>query len=172
MMTVEALRQHIETGMPDEALQRILDSETAAIERVTGISSAGSMQVRGGTLSFMLTVYGATVTGIVEIDRYGAVETLNGTDYRVLNGGMTFERSQLGDHPASCWADYLTITYALATSPEAVVTLIALCKLAIRYSGLRTETVGQDYTETTLDYTKERNALLRSIWPGSGMVLA
>ena len=57
--------------------------------------------------------------------------------------------------------------------PQRTLVLVNLCKLAIRYTGAESESVGTwDYLSREKNYVEERNRLLRQLAPRGGLAFA
>ena len=179
ILTVAELRTHVETGLSDAALQRILDAETAEIARHAPGVGTHTNTYRGGAASIMLHAPAATIVSVVETNGLDST-TLSTDDYYILNGGRTLQRRGDGSHaPISAllgsrvgpvWGEFVIVSYttaaAGAASAQQALVLVNLCKLAIRYPGLQNEAVSGDYSETALNYQRERAALLASLRVG------
>lgn len=166
LLTPAELRDHVETDLSDAALQRFLDSEEAEIVRRYGPHATASETLAGGGRWLVLARDAAAVTAVVET--MGDVETALDVDtYRLWPGGRI---ERLG----ASWAPRVAVTYTPRDeTAQRRLALINLCKLAIAYSGLKSEGVGSgDYQATALDYTGEREKLLRALAPRGGMWFA
>lgn len=166
LLTPISLREHVETDLSDAALQCILDSEEAEIVRRYGPHATASETLAGGARWLILARDAASVTQIVETA--DGLDTALGADaYRLWPGGR-IERLD------AIWAPRVAVTYTpREETAQRRLALINLCKLAIAYSGLKSEGVGSgDYQATALDYTGEREKLLRGLAPRGGLWFA
>ena len=60
----------------------------------------------------------------------------------------------------------MDLTYTpVDTDPQRRMAIIRLVQLGLAYSGLRSESVGP-YSAQSLDYAKEREAILKQLLPG------
>jgi hypothetical protein len=171
LLTVAQLHEHVETDLPDAALQRILDAEEAEIILRHGAHATASEMLPGGGEWLVLTRAAASITSITEtVDDVSTV--LAADDYLAWDGSR-LQRLDTGTNARSCWGERVTAVYIpLSQVAQRTLVLIQLCKLAIVYNGLKTESVGQgDHSETAMDYNAERAALLRSLSP-RGFVFA
>ncbi len=171
LLTVTQLREHLETDLGDDALQRILDAEEGEIVRRYGSPALASEMLEGGDTWLVLERTPASITSITET--VGDVDTvLAADDYRLWSGGR-LQRLADGTNPHSDWGDRATIVYVPRDeSAQRTLALIQLCKLAVAYQGVKVHSVAGDYSETAQEYNLERERLLRSIAPRSGMVFA
>jgi len=178
-LTADNLREHIETDRSDTALERLLqdacDSVTARIgpegEQEVVLKARGSDQ-------FIFLPRPITVAGDIDsiVERLGNTElTLETTDWRWL-GGRRLERVISGTIPApTVWGWNFTsmdgdvefqvvITYTPKPESRRVRVLIDLVRLALQYTALKSELAG-DYSSSSLDYQKEREALISELVP-------
>lgn len=174
LLTVTQLRGHVESDLDDTALQRLLDSEDAEIVRLFGpVSSATELHAGGAdVVQLVLDRQIASITSVTEVVD-GTSTTLSADDYRQW-WGQSLERLDDGTNPRSSWGERVTVVYVPndATAQRTAV-LIQLVQLALRYTGLRQESVGQgDYAATMLDQRRERARLLGQLAPRGGLWLA
>lgn len=185
LLSTAGLRQHVETDLPDTALQLILDSEEAEIIRRYGPHATATDVLSGGEW-FPLQMAGLSgVTGWLVLNRpavsiVSIVQTtfdqslvLAAGDYTLWPGGR-LEREGFGPNPASWWGEQVVVTYVpVDMTAQRALVLVQLCKLALAFTGLKSESVGGgDHSETTADYTVEREKALRSLAPRGGFVIA
>lgn len=174
LLTVTQLREHVETDLPDAALERILDAEDAEIVRRFGSATSASETLAGNALLLFLSRSPGTISTITETEADNlTTTTLAADDYRLWPGGI-LERLATGTNGRSAWAPVVTVTYA-PTDDQAqrIHTLIQVCQLAARYTGVVQESVGQgDYAITLQDYRRERERLLSQLAPRGGIWLA
>jgi len=174
LLTVTQLREHVESDLPDAALERILDAEDAEIVRRFGALASESEELAGDARLLFLRRHAAAVTTVTETEADNAtVTTLAANDFRQWGGGI-LERLATGDHPRAAWGPVVTVAYTPEDdSTERTHVLIQLCQLAARYTGAQHESVGQgDYAVTLPDYRRERERLLLGLAPRGGLWLA
>lgn len=178
LLTVAQLREHVETDLDDAALQRILDAEEAAIVGRYGAHASATELLRGGDRLLFLTRPAQAIASVTEeVDNVftePSVTLLAADDYRIWEDGRYLERLATGTNPRLYWGDRVTVVYTPADeTAQRTLILVQLCKLAIRYTGARQESVGQgDYSAQEADYVAERNRLLRQLAPRGGIVFA
>lgn len=166
------LRQHVESDLSDTALQRVLDSEEAEIVRRYGAHATASETLAGNQAIILLSRGAASVTAITETDLDGTELELETDDYRLLHGGHTLERLTTGTNAAAWWAPLVTVEYVpISQVEQRRLVLIELAKLALMYSGAASERVG-DYSVQGVNYTRERERIMRRLAPLGGMAFA
>ena len=165
LLTVGELREHLETDLSDEALQRILNAEEAEIVRRHGPTATQAETLDGGETLLFLSRTASSITSVVETESDNLTQTtLASDDYRLLPAGKV-ERLVTGTNPASYWAHLVTVTYVPEDqAAQRRLVLVQLAMLAAKYNAMKSESVGGgDYSGTSLDYTLERERLLRSL---------
>lgn len=172
LLTVAQLREHVQTDLSDAALQRILDAEEGEIVRRYGSHTEASETLQGGDRLLFLNRPAASIGEVVETVGVGDT-VLDAADYRLWDDGRYLERLTTGANPSLYWAERVTVTYVPADqSAQRRLVLVQLVKLALAYAGLRSESVGGDYSMSTLDYVAEREKLLQSLAPRGGVLFA
>lgn len=167
-------RKHQETGLPDPALQTLLDAAEWAINRTL---TADALIERHETLGRY--IYPArrvtTVTSLKETVGT-TVTTLAANDYLIHPGGWTIERLATGTNPRSVWTGVVELTTPpAADTADRKRVQLGLVKLDLAHNpGLTAEEIG-DWKETYADnsamnYGLEREAILATL--GWGLVIA
>ena len=172
LLTVTQLREHVETDLADTALQRLLDSEDAEIVRRCGALASVTETIKGGGELLFLARPAASITTVTE-EVYHASTTLATDDWE-LWWSQALRRDDDGTNPRATWGDEVTVTYVpVSDAAQRALALIDLVKLALAYSGLQQQAVGQaDFSATGLDYRRERERILGRLAPRGGIVLA
>lgn len=171
ILTLTQVREHVETGLPDTALQRIIEAEDAEIIRRFGSGTTQTEMLAGGTPLLFLSRPVTSITMLTETVN-DATTTLDATDYTIW-WATTLERDDDGAHPASVWGERITVTYVpldLLYQRQAILT--QLVQLAVRYNGVQAESIGGDYSATSADYLRERERIMRPLAPRGGVFLA
>lgn len=175
-ITLDELRAHVETGITDDALARLLTDAVAEVENRFGTDAAQTVRVGGGYGSLRLQRPALTVTSVVERDA-NLVEsyTLSATDYVLLNGGRTLNRLEGGSWARTSWMPLIDITYT--PKPEQALrdrVVIDLVRLAVQYNALSSESIGgaNGYQSSSVDYLRERERLMRAIPMSRGFSFA
>jgi hypothetical protein len=176
ILTVDELREHVNTDLGDDALQRLLDAAEWAIVNRAGAPGARTEIASGGFRFIALARPAASITSIVETVS-SADTTLISDDYLVGTGEMLIERLGTGTNPRSGWAERVTTVYTpVDDDPVRVEVQIALCQLAINYlPGLAEETIGE-WTERFTNNSAwsnqaERDAILERLGINGRMVV-
>lgn len=166
LLSVPELREHVETDLPDSAVQALIDDADAEIVRRYGphrdAANPLSIRLMGGHKFLFLTRPIETVDSITETA--GGVETeLAADDYRVWYEGFALQRRSDGTNVASVWGEEVVIAY-VPQDDTAIRQRVAidLVRLAVQYQALRNERVG-DYNAAHVDYREERELLLAAI---------
>lgn len=162
LLTVEQLRAHVETGLPDFALEQIIESEEASINARYGEPATMSeIRIPNGSL-VALSRPALSIESVVDGDETLPPEGALASDYYGLLNRTTLERRN-----SASWSSSVAITYTPASSDVArrLLVLVQLCKLALAYSGYQSQ-AGADVSETPLELESQRERLLRSLRPG------
>jgi hypothetical protein len=165
--TVAQLREHVETSLPDAALERILAAAEQAIATWAGpleidedgvvADVAERLRAPGRTLLRLHQVPTA-ITSVTDV-RDGIEALLGPSSYRLVDrylrrlGGVT-------------WGEWTTVVYA-PTDDSAVrrTVLVQLCQLELNVQpGMAAQGAGP-WSETYGAYLRPRNELLRAIRP-------
>ncbi len=162
LLTVPQLREHVETPLPDAAVQRLLDDAEAAITAQVGPVGTVSETIQGGYSTLILSRPVGAVTSIVANGT-----TLAANDYRA--GSYVLSRLTGGTNPASYWAGSVVVTYTPADDTATRQRVqIELVRLALTYNpGLTSETIG-DWSQTfasnsVYNYQIERDGILATL---------
>ena len=184
LITVAQLREHVETDLPDTALQRLVDDADAEIQRRYGPHSTTTTETfspsPGDSLLFLTRQCGDTASVVVTEKYPGTLgETtivLDTTDYEWQDNNRTLRRLPTGTHGPGIWTDtpgqlaawapWVTVAYTpAADDARRVRVLIDLCKLAVVYDATSMTMVGKAFQTTQLDYARERNRLMAVLAP-------
>ena len=169
LLTKEEVQQHLGSNSTDtDELQRLIDDADAEVVRRCGPHSIDGpvTEVHPGG-SFRLFPHRAVkeIAKVTETDGNVSV-VLSDDDYRSWYGGRMLQRLADGSHPRSCWGQRVEIEYTpVDTDPQRRMAIIRLVQLGLQYSGLKSESVGP-YSAQSLDYAKEREAILKQISTG------
>src|SRR4051812_3591782 len=84
LLTVDQFREHVETSLVDDAIQRLLDDAEAEIIRYAGALGSRTELVDGGSGRLVLTRPVGSITSVTET--FGTTDTiLAADDYRQRN---------------------------------------------------------------------------------------
>lgn len=172
LLTVSGLKEHVETDLSNTALQAILNAEEAEIISRYGAHATASEILEGGGEWLVLQRKASSITSVTETVNDTAT-VLAANDYQ-LWGGMRLQRLDDGTNQRYTWGDEITVAYVPQDqNAQRTLVLVNLCKLALAYTGLNAESVGQgDHSETSMEYNAERERLLKSLSPRGGFVMA
>ena len=167
LLTLAQIREHVETDLSNDALQRLIDSEDAEIVQRYGALSTQTETLRGGSERLFLSRLVSSITSISE-EVGETTTTLAADDYEL------WWHQELDRHGRSTWGERVTIVYVPQTmTAQRTAVLTQLVQLAVRYNGVEQESVGSgDYSATSADYQRERERLLRKLAPRGGVFLA
>jgi hypothetical protein len=159
------LRQHVETGMDDTALQRILDDAAQEVLSRFGTDASRTVRLNGtGRSTVRLVRPALTLTSVAEYNSQGTLlYTLAGTDYELQNDGRTIRRLTGGLWASGYWSYTVQVIYT--PQPELALrdrVIIDLVRLACSYSAQSSEKIG-DYQANHVDYLNERERLLQAV---------
>jgi hypothetical protein len=157
------IREHVETDLTDDALQRLIDaaeedlgSETAVVEYFRGL----------GRQVLHLRRLASAISSVTEHKADGdlalVVPGLTTADMRLLQG-RAVERLTTGTNPSSYWYEKTTVTYVPNDLSRRKQCVIDLVRLAVERRGVASEGTG-DYRFTGLDYEAERQKIIDSLY--------
>ena len=175
LLTTTEIRQHIETDLLDAALQlRIDEAEAEIIARYGAHSAARTERFTPGPADEYIWTsrpIGA-VTSIKE--RYygtmGETEiTLVADNDYFIESERQIRRKIGGSYPSTMWRGLVTVVFTPATADDArrKGVLIDLVKLALRYEGAQSTSMG-DASVSHVDYPLERQRILSRLGSFSG----
>lgn len=171
LLTVDQLREHIETDVTDAALQRYLDTADYEIVEAFGANTGTVIEyfTPGALDCLIFTVRKiASVSAIVETTRGPAGDTettLASNDY-VVDGNRQIRRLATGTNGASYWAERTKVTYTpTSESAKRIGVTIDLVRLSCRYEAASSTKLG-DVSINHVDYAQERQRILRRLQPG------
>ena len=166
LLTVDALRAHVNTGADDVDLQTIIDHEEAEI-----VSRYGAHYVDGSTAIVEVTEGGGcslylkrriqSITSITEASALGgAATTLTTTQYYAYAGQGRIVRLAEGTR----WGRAVVVTYVPADDrPLRIQVLVELCRQALEQTAMAAESVAGEYSFTAPDWEKQRRRLYKRL---------
>lgn len=167
VMTVNEMRDHVETDLVDSALTRILTAEDKVIDKRLGDLAAVTETYLASGLEFLFVKRPiATITSIAERRSETDDPTvLDADDYRQL-GNRRLRRLTSGTNPATYWGEEVIVVYDPVNRQEIRDrTLIDLVKLNVEFRGLDKEKVG-DWEGEQQKYQDRRDEVLRDLDDG------
>ena len=164
MLTVSDVRAQVVTSdQLDSAIQFQIDAAYADINERFGDVSSDIIEYHEtwDQTSVFLRQRAASIVEIVEspdrdFSRY--VETLQASQYRLVDGGRVVDRID-----RQIWHQYVKVTLTpYANTARRAGVAMDLVKLALRYSGVSSESIGgqQGFTISHVDYETERRKIL------------
>lgn len=161
LMTLVEMRQNVETGLGDDALQRIIDGAEQEIDQQLGAAVSQVDDMEGLVYSIYTTRPVASITTIVET--VGTTDTtLASSDYRLRHNSQ-IDRLNTGANSRNKWGDRVKVTYIpVDDTAKRRLALIKLVELSVKYNGLSSESAG-DYSASSLDYEGEREKILNGL---------
>lgn len=112
ILTPDQLREHVESSLGDDALQRLLDGTEQLIDRHAG-SSGTVTELLGGSGSRLVTNRPIGSLSTIK-ERYGETNqvTLAADDWRLVStGGYVIERRSGGTNSRSTWNPHTQVVY-------------------------------------------------------------
>lgn len=171
-LDVAQFREHVITRLPDDAVQRLLDANSMAIDERNGpIGSLELILTPNRDRYLFLDRPVSSIASITEFynDPVGiSGVVLDSTDYRLTSAGQILERWGYGTHPADWWSDRVDIVYSpVDDSADRIRVLIKLCQLDINRDPGTSETRIGPYMQQQRGeaYDDEREAILASLSP-------
>lgn len=167
ILTVDEVREHVETDLGDDALERLVDAaDQEIIDRLGALATHTDVLPGHGLPALPLTRRASAITSAVE--RIGATNyTLGSDDYRLDANGYNLHREQGSTYPDVGWNGEVTVVYvpyggATGETAARKKLLVDLVKLDTMYNAAQSDNVG-DGSRTSLDHTAERNKLFSSM---------
>lgn len=177
ILTVDELKQHVETDLDLDALQHIIDAnDQEIIKRFGPHANSGNRIERivgSGSRYITLSHPASAIVSVVEHEN-GVDTTLSANDYAHRTPSV-LERLDTGDNPrlnwpgqnidvegfSPSWSNAATVTYTpIDYDARRRMVLIDLCKLELAFSGHRLLGIG-DYRESAiLDAEGRREEIL------------
>lgn len=162
-MDLATLKKHVETDLPDEALQNILDSESERVDDYLGANGSSTAHIRAGGIRSVFTP--RPIGSITEIRERRHNEhdftTLNTDDFRQIGRRELFRQNN-GPNPETYWGEEVEVDYVPSTSEKRRdMAIVDLVKLEVEFRGLNSEKDGDwtgDYPE---DIEQRRLQILR-----------
>ncbi len=163
ILTVDEVREHVETDLPDTALTRLVEAaDQEIIDRLGALASHTEVLDGEGLHLLVLARRASAISSATE--RIADTDyALAGTDYELLADGYRVQRKQGLSYPQLAWRGRVTVVYvpiggAAGELAARKLLLVDLVKLAEAYNARGSQSMG-DGSSTALDYQKERMAL-------------
>lgn len=169
IITVADLREHVETDLPESAIQRLIDDADQLVIDTYGAHGPAvqtdDLYVDDGSEYVFPQRPVDAVTTVTEYTSETTSKVLDPTDYRLLHNGQSMLRLRNGTNPAVGWGYRVVVAYVITTAenPRRRGVVIDLVRLSINHSsGLRSERAG-DYSVSYGNSEKERSKILRRL---------
>lgn len=175
-INIVTIREHVETGITDDALQVLLDDAQAQVEGRFGTDEDITIRLVGGTPMLRLHRPALAITSINESSQDRTpLYTLTNIDYDLIHAGRTLIRLTGGYWGEFSWAPVVDVVYT--PKPEQALrdrVVVDLVKLAVQYNALEQESIGSitGYQSRSLDYLRERERLLAGVGASRGFRFA
>lgn len=166
IITVADLREHVETDLPEAAIQRLIDEADQLV--VDGYGAHGPAAQTDdkypdvGMPLLFLERPASAVTAVTEYANASNSKLLVANDYRLEFGGQALRRLTTGTNIAAVWPWRVLVTYTISVTENpirrgVVIDLVGLAVNAGR--GVKSERAG-DYSVTFADGEKQREDIL------------
>lgn len=156
------IRDFVESGLPETALQQLVYQETLEVERRYGTDAQMTVTTRGNdsrTIRLQRPVLSVTSIAEYTLDRE-LISTLTATDYALLDGGRGLERLSGSSWGRLTWAPVVVVVYLPVPEVESRKRVVTdLVRLAVQHNALASEKIG-DYQSTSVEYARERERIL------------
>lgn len=172
ILSVDELREHVNSGLGDPALQRLLDAAEEAIIARAGATGARTEYAGGGSLYVTLSRPAASITSVTET--LSLDDTVLATDdYLIGAGEMLMERLSSGTNPRMVWGDRVAVVYSpVSDDATRAKVQIDLCKLALDVDpGVTEEQIGDWSQKFSGSLQEESDKVLAQLTVGLGMVV-
>jgi len=161
-MTLTQLRAHIETDLPDEALQRILSAAETDVLKAAGPASAAVDEFEAEFPGAYVTLRQPATVPLTLVTEYydTAATVLTSADYELRQDKRRLYRV------GAYWAPRVVVAYEPTIDlPAREAAAVDLVQLAIQNTGLASERIG-DYSSQAADQRKERARILARVRTG------
>lgn len=158
------LRQHVETDLDDDALQRVIDAEVEAVDLHAGdAASQTQVQTALGARIIRLRRDAASISTVTtRAHPDDDPVTLSADDYR-LEGARDLVRLGSGTNPDSGWRGRVVVTFVpIVDADLRDRVVIDLAKLALEHRGIDSERAG-DTAQDFGDYSAGRRKILAQL---------
>jgi hypothetical protein len=171
LLTVDEVREHVETDLSDPALQRIIDAGDAEIvDRLGPLDSQIEVLPGGGEYLHLARQASAVTTGVEQLmtEGLGLQDVdLQADDFELDADGYRVRRAFDGTNPSYTWRGKVTITYVPKdTEARRKLLLAKLVQLDVNYQGLEADSVGDARTQYMKDHSAQRNSLFAQMGAG------
>lgn len=188
MPLIDRVKERTGSDLSDIELQAMIDAIAGELD--TRLGPAGPISIDLGdlgdpnsrfrrTLRVSRPIDTSAAVTVVEVDPgnsgdASAETTLEAADYAVLHGGRTLQRLTGGPNGRDYWAPLVRLSYTpVGDQPLRDEATIKLIMLDLSYrGGLKSERAGDYQFTLSGDPAADREAILASLSPKGGMVMA
>ncbi len=168
LLTVDEVRDSIETDLVDGALELVVDAADAEIIRRLGPLATQPETQEGGSRYLHLARAASAIVSISErymVHGMGFTTlALVDSDWRLLPDGRKVERLTTGTNPSSVFQGEVSLVATpLDTTAERSLLLINLVKLELGYTGHLVQSSGDIRVQSLENYADAKAALFRSL---------
>ena len=164
LLTLAQIREHIESDLDNDPLQRLLDETEAEIVRLYGEHATQIDYLDGGEKYLFPSRVVSTVTTLVETEG-GTDTSLVATDYSLVYNGRGLLRLNSGTNPRSYWGDSIKLTYVpVSDLDQRERVQVDLVKLETQYNAVTAEKAG-NWSATYPEYEAERTKIIERLRP-------
>lgn len=161
LLTVVQVRQNVESGLHDDALQRVMDAAEQDIDQKFGALATQVDDMPGGLKSFWTTRPIGTITSVIET--IGTTDTTLDTNDYIKRHTTQLDRLNTGTNARFLWGSRVKVTYVpVSDESRRIDVYLRLIKLDLEYSGLDSSKDG-DFSSKTLNYSSERERILSAL---------
>lgn len=157
LLTVDQIREHVETGLSDDALTRTMNAEEAYIIQMAGPNDGSlTVTVDGGSWTAWLPKPASSITSIHEYYTNSANMT-EVTQYNVINGGRGIRKF------TTAWERYVEVEYTpVSDDMLRMQALIELVQLAVQDEGLASS-IDDTYQTVSYDRAMQRRKIIEPL---------
>ncbi len=165
LVSVEQVRQRVQTDLTDVAIQDLIDNEEEEVIRRAGVHGDGVVSVTEAisptSSNLFLKRPFVSITSITEYQALDGTGTaLDTTDYYAWPGQGRIERLPRG----TIWGQLVSVVYVpIDDSAKRRRVIIELVRLAIEQPAMQAESVAAEYSYTAGDFEAKRRDLYRRL---------
>lgn len=161
LLSATEVRTHVETGLTDAALQRVMDAAEQDIDQRHGAVGSQVDDLIGGLKNIWTTRPISAISEVVET--VGTTDTTLAADDYKKRHDTQLERLNSGTNARLTWGHRVKVTYVPTdTTDRRIDVFLRLIKLSLEYSGLDNSKDG-DFSSKTLNYATEREKILSAL---------
>ena len=166
LITTDEIREHVESGLGDSALERIVDGCDAEIIRYAGPhfdatqNLTRSIKLRYGDKNAWLPSKASSIVSVNE-QAVGKLSddsvSVDATEYELANNGWSAHKPN-GWRASTVIVEYVPVN----NNSQRVLALIDLVQLQTKFTGIQSESVN-GYRSTQVNYEKEHGRILKRL---------